>query len=276
MNDVITKSMSGPIDTRAFLRLWMKGEIMKKIGLKLATGLIFAGTLAMSGFIGGVTSGNAQARVIDKTETVDYKLEENYSDSIRNGMYKVNTDNGEYCARGMKNCEKIGQEIRFDTLREAINSLSKGRAYALVWLKGYGKQVLVVPSNTMEKDGKIVATRAAFYTKTHGSHVKFVGELDTQNRDYPIKIKDGVIYTITDVKDCGCFQYVTYLVAPDGSSLMPKDIIESTHDGDKVDGFLRKTNTDNNIEIINSGGYRESDEYRDKYNNAKNIEFNIN
>lgn len=233
---------------------------MKKVGTKIVTGLMFVGALAMTVFAGAAVTGDDHIGATENIETVEYTMEEN---------------DYEYTPKSMRASGKTGWETEFDTFKELIYSLSDGQGYALIWLKGYDKQVLVTTDKMKCVNGKKIATRANFYTKTHGSHVKLVGQLDTMDSGCALKIKDGVIYAPYFKKNMDDWWYETYLVTRDGNSLMSKDYIEC-HLPDFREsyyGVIRETNNDNCVEEI-SGRY--TGVFRGRiyeYDNAQYIEF---
>ncbi|RKM55518.1 hypothetical protein D6853_08115 [Butyrivibrio sp. X503] len=181
---------------------------MKKSGVKVLAGIATAGMLAVTGASGLQTI--AWEMPTEITESVEYKMEENDSSLIS----KAHDETYKYYVCNKK-IYKDPQLV--DTFDKAINVIITNRErYALVNIKGYGKKVLI---HAMEENSDSTETHhIKVYTEQgKGKPLRMVGELKT---NMAIKIKDGVIYA------CNARSYETYLVTPDGRSLVHKDYID--------------------------------------------------
>ncbi len=174
---------------------------MKKKGTQLFISALAAGIVATS----GITSAVTISRNTETTETVEYTMEENaYDNELRNLE---------------KNYLAFEQ---YDSLNQVIQALPKGCGYKIIHSIGYDGDILVVAGSITKINGKNTSNSIHFYTKKHGEHVKCIGHLVTAYRD-PILYKDGIIHT--SYIGASKSAYTTYIVTPDGQSVVKKDDI---------------------------------------------------
>ncbi len=169
---------------------------MKKRGIKLIAGLVTAGMLAATGFVGIQTIGE-----VTTTETIEYEMEENEAGGydLSPVFYPRADDTGYPYLSGLE------------------KSLPKGTRYGRVKMQGYNQPVLVVFPSTNNYYAKL-------YTEKSGRNVRCIGEIRT---NIGIKINNGIIYTLYDNTDTHG-RCMSFLVRSDGDGLVVKDYIDVT------------------------------------------------
>lgn len=197
---------------------------MKRRGVQIATGLIFAGMLAMTGCGSTQSTGDTTAPDTVETETVqevEVPMEQNDS-SLSDSDYL-----GEI---GSISNYKSLEEVRKD-YREHGFEYSK-----YVNVQGCNTMVLAIAMDRIHGDG--VAENVRFYTQKEGDDkVYLAGTLDAHD---PIAITgNGVI-----VANSQHFTFETYFLSQDGTRLEHKDYIETDNEqgGKVIHSYRRNSN----------------------------------
>ena len=210
---------------------------MKRKELKPIAGLLTAGMLAVTGFVGlpAVLS-------IPSLESVDVVMEEN------EGRSSALSDSG--------NKGEVGAVTKFKSLDEVVNSLEKGAGYKYMKIAGYNKDVLAVTPTDEDdqddvagiffRDGKAYARYVIIYSEVSPGKVVCAGALKTGGSGQVFRIdpKTGVIYSTSH------HTFETYFLSPDGSELWHKDFYEDD-DLEKYGtcwGYERATNKEEPVE----------------------------
>lgn len=214
---------------------------MKKRGIKLIAGLVTAGMLAATGFVGIQTIGG-----ITTTETIEYKMEENEAGYDISSIFTKRADNTAY-----------------PYLSGLEKSLPKGTRYVRVNTYGYNKPVLVVFPTDSDSYAKL-------YTEKSGRNVRCIGEIRTNMR---IVINNGIFYTFNDT-DQYRFREMSFYISSDGNGYIVKDYIDATPNGKGCDfyGFFNHDGY-GNADYIN--GYDQGDAvhgwFCKYYNNGQDL-----
>lgn len=169
---------------------------MKKRGIKLIAGLVTAGMLAVTCFVGIQSVGDMTSK------TVMYKMQEN---QVASGF--------DYSPTFIPRSDDTG----YPNLSGLEKSLPKGTRYVRVKMQGYNQPVLVVfhtGSNYY----------AYLYTEKSGRNVRCIGEIRPNTG---IAINNGIIYTVYDNTDTH-LRCMSFLVRSDGDGLVVKDYIDVT------------------------------------------------
>ena len=203
---------------------------MKRRGVQIATGLIFAGMLAMTGC--GSTQSTADTTAPDAVETetvqeVEVPMEQNDS-SLSDSDYL-----GEI---GSISNYKSLEEVRKD-YREHGFEYSK-----YVNVQGCNTMVLAIAMDGIHGDGNgnTVAENVRFYTQKEGSDTVYLaGTLDAH--DAIAITSNGVI-----VANSQHFTFETYFLSQDGTRLEHKDYIEADNEqgGKVIHSYRRNSNRD--------------------------------
>ncbi len=192
---------------------------MKKRALQIATGIAFAGMLALSG-CGSTQSTGAEAPEttdVETVEEVEVPMEENETS----------------CLSGTEGFKEI---TKYNTLEEFERSLSDNAWVAHVYLKGYNGDVMLVdnryenkndpedvvyPREDPESDDPAAnyCSNAKFYTVVDGA-VRCIGRLNPGGSGGDISITDnGIIFATGDEA------IESYLVSKDGKDIVHKDFL---------------------------------------------------
>lgn len=234
---------------------------MKKTGVKIATGMMFAGALAMTSFTGAAVTENAYLATAEKTETVEYKVEENESSL---------TDCGEW--------NGLGSHTSQYSFEDEIKSSGYGVKYAYIKVDGCDKDVLA--ETTWFRDEATIAGysfanyqgiidagngvyQVNFYTQSDDGEIIHAGYVLT-DKNYPVKYKDGIIYAPN------AHSYETYILSDNGRELVHKDYFS---DKDYW-GYTNETNKESNRDekVITKEEY---DKLWENYYNADEIDFSL-
>lgn len=201
---------------------------MKRRGIKLIAGLVTAGMLAATGFVGIQTIGD-----ITTTETIEYEMEENEAGGydLSPVFYPRADDTGYPYLSGLE------------------KSLPKGTRYVRVKMQGYNQPVLVVFPSTNNYYAKL-------YTEKSGRNVRCIGEIYTNNG---IRIYNGVIHT-SYIASQYCFRLITLYVSSDGNGVVIKDNIEAT-----PNGYSGYSNNDGNGHFHKINGGNDGDALVNKF-----------
>ena len=202
--------------------------MMKKRSAQLFICALTVGIATIAG-ITGIAAIKKSAKAI---KTVEYTMPKNL-----NGIYYASkfdepcitiVTNNEY--KNITECDSIGEVVR---------GLPRNLGYKRLYLKGYDGEVLAITDNIKIIDGKNTSHIAFFFTKTHGEHVHFVGRLDTNNTDGPLRKNDGIIYVPES------FQFNAYIVSSDGKSFEKESDISYHPRESSCSGFYHGTNYNN-------------------------------
>ena len=187
---------------------------MKKRVLQIATGIAFAGMLALSGCGSTQTTETVAPETV---EEVEVPMEENETS----------------CLTGAEGFKQI---TNYKTLEEFERSLSDKAWVAHVYVKGYNGDVLLVDNRNENKNDPedVVYPRedpkpdnpatnycsnAKFYTVVDGA-VRCIGRLNPRGSDGDISITDnGIIFATGDEA------IESYLVSKDGKDMVHKDFL---------------------------------------------------
>ena len=178
---------------------------MKKMGVKLIAG-IAAGMLTTAGVFGVAT-----ASQIKGIETVDSKIESNYS-SLTSCEEKAGT------TRGDTDFSEIWE------VTEWAPHANNSDGFALIYVKGFDGAVLVSKQHDDDADKKDGGQYWFFTRKNGEKKVRCAGCLYT-NQD--LRYKDGVIYACNIEAPSVEEAFETYLIAPDGKRIVHKDYVDS-------------------------------------------------
>ena len=201
---------------------------MKRRGVQIATGLIFAGMLAMTGCGSTQSTGDNTAPDTMGTETVqevEVPMEQNDS-SLSDSDY-----NGE-----------IGYVSNYKSLEEVRKAYKENgfNHSTYVNVQGCNIMVLAIAMDGIAKDGNggFTAEDVRFFTQKEGSDTVYLaGTLDAHN---PIAItSNGVI-----VANSQQFTFETYFLSQDGTMLEHKDYIEvdNGQGGKVIHSYRRNSN----------------------------------
>lgn len=167
--------------------------------------------------------------------------------------------------------EEQAGKTAFSSYEELIGYLEKGQGYAYVTLEGYEGQALLVADQTYEFEGSMAAMTASVYLEQNGA-VRFSSAVGGQGTAYPIRWRNGIVYT------AGGHEVCSYFISEETQAVMVKDsVMESIDDDGKASyiGFLREKNDFNHDEAIDT----DADEiFRDKmkeYDDAPVVCFTV-
>lgn len=159
----------------------------------------------------------------------------------------------------------------FSSYEELIGYLEEGQGYAYVTIEGYEGQALLVADQTYEFEGSMAAMAASVYLEQDGM-VRFSSTVGGQGTAYPIRWKNGIVYT------AGGHEVCSYFISEETQAVMVKDSVMESIDGDGTAsyiGFLREKNDFSHDETIDT----DSDEiFRDKmkeYDEATVVSFTV-
>ncbi len=229
---------------------------MKRRGVQIATGLIFAGMLAMTGCGSTQSTGDTTTPDAVETETVqevEVPMEQNES-SLSDSDY----------------LGEIGSISNYKSLEEVRKYYREnGFEYSkYVNVQGCNTMVLAIAMDGIHGDGNgnIVAEDVRFYTQKEGDDkVYLAGTLDAH--DAIAITGNGVI-----VANSQSFTFETYFLSQDGTKLEHKDYIESNNQGGGILHSYRRNSNKEQREYYD-GTQQDLQNY---YNNtaAKYIIFN--
>lgn len=167
--------------------------------------------------------------------------------------------------------EEQAGKTAFSSYEELIGYLEKGQGYAYVTLEGYEGQALLVADQTYEFEGSMAAMTASVYLEQNGT-VRFSSAVGGQGTAYPIRWRNGIVYT------AGGHEVCSYFISEETQAVMVKDsVMESIDDAGTASyiGFLREKNDFNHDEAVDT----DADEiFRDKmkeYDDAPVVCFTV-
>lgn len=176
--------------------------------------------------------------------------------------------------------ERAGKTV-FGSYDEIIDSLKEGEAYALVDIKGYDGQVLLITDYTYDNlDGNMAAIEATPYTVKSDGRVTADSMFVAGGTANPIAIdNDGVVYLgthTTMTKEC----YGTNGTDDVGVMILADvyiDEFDDNGDPSKVGGFIRTENTvvDNDGEDIASDNVAVFGDMYEEYAKANIVNFTV-
>ena len=236
---------------------------MKKRGVQLATGLIFAGMVAMTG------CGSAQTTGAEAPETTGVETEAPATEvaepeaeapaaelSVDTESVDVPMEENESALSGST---QTGTLTKFKNLKEVEQSVTKNQGYAYVNVQGANVSVIAVADSL---DGRNTAESVTFYTKKSGEDkVYCAGKLAAHD---PLQLTDrGII-----IANSQHFTFETYFLSADGRSLEHKDYIEIDNgQGGKVIHSYRRSSNKVSNEYYN-GTQQDFQKY---YNDSVNV-----
>ncbi len=237
---------------------------MKKRGVQLATGLIFAGMVAMTG------CGSAQTTGAEAPETTGVETEAPATEvaepeaeapaaelSVDTESVDVPMEENESALSGSG---ETGTITKFKTLKELEQSLTKKQGFAYLNVQGANASVIAVIDDINGGGTRPVK----FYTKKSGENkVYYAGTLTAH--DFMIS-SNGVIYASLGRT------YETYFLSTDGRSLEHKDYIERGEGEKTKTAYFRENNT--SPKVYRDTSAREfEDMQRQFFDNEKEITF---
>ena len=191
--------------------------------------------------IAGIT-GIATIKGVETTETVEYAMEEN--EAFLTDSYPLNILPEPVIL--IKTNDRVKNITECGSIGEVVRGLPKnsGLGYKRLYIKGYDGEVLAITGKLVKKDEKNTSCCAWFYTKAHGEHVHYVGSLNTNNENSPLRIKDGIINASNE------YTYNTYIMTSDGKKFFEKDAMKINNEH-SIKGFLSDKNDCNNRTYYN-------------------------
>lgn len=235
---------------------------MKKRVLQIATGIAFAGMLALSG------CGSTQTTGAEAPETTDVETVEEVEVPMQ--------ENETSCLTGAEGFKQI---TNYKTLEDFEKSLSSDDWVAHVYLKGYKGDVLLVDNKYENKDepvnvvysrdtsdsddkAKNYCSNAKFYTVVDGA-VRCIGRLNPRGSGGDISITDnGIIFATGDET------IESYLVSKDGKDIVHKDFLNY----DSLWGYYNESN-DPSQKVEFTNDQKLIDKIRTLKDSAKIVEF---
>ncbi len=231
--------------------------MMKKRSAQLFICALTAGIIATASF-----TGIATIKGIETTKTVEYAMEENL-----NGIYydEPNLSLSTYRAPYITiiNDNEYKDITECDSIGEVIRGLPRGLGYKRLYLKGYDGEVLAITDKIEKKDGKNTSYLAFFFTKTHGEHVHYVGTLSTGDKEFPLRIRDGIINSSIEKI------FYTYYMNSNGKEFIKDSAMPTSNDNNK--GFVHGTYYDNTA----SNMHHFNDKLPEETKNTPVIDFEI-
>ncbi|RKM55297.1 hypothetical protein D6853_11300 [Butyrivibrio sp. X503] len=240
---------------------------MKKRGVQLATGLIFAGMVAMTG------CGSAQTTDTEAPETTGVETEAPATEVAEPDLeapaadVPADEDAVEEVEVPMEENEsalsgsgETGTITKFKTLKELEQSLTKKQGFAYLNVQGANASVIAV-IDAINGGG----TRPVkFYTQKSGENkVYYAGTLTAH--DFMIS-RNGVIYASLGRT------YETYFLSTDGRSLEHKDYIERGEGEKTKTAYFRENNT--SPKVYRDTSAREFEDMQRQFlDNEKEIKF---
>lgn len=237
---------------------------MKKRGVQLATGLIFAGMVAMTG------CGSAQTTGAEAPETTGVETEAPATEvaepeaeapaaelSVDTESVDVPMEENESALSGSA---QTGTLTKFKNLKEVEQSVTKNQGYAYLNVQG-AKVAVIAVIDDISGGG---ARAMSFYTKKDGEDkVYFAGTLTAK---YRMINGSGIILA------CANYTYETYFLSPDGTKLEHKDYVERGEGEYCKTAYFRKNNT--SPQEYRTASSLELDALqRDFFNNGQDITF---
>ena len=229
---------------------------MKKRIAQIATGIIFAGMLVLTGCGSTQTTGTEAA----KTSSAETEVVEEVEVSVEETEVSSLTET-----------EKYKTVTQYTTFEDFEKSLGDDKMVAYIYSRGYKGAVLLVADKEVVYDredftkdpAKNYCNEARFYTVVDGV-VRCIGRLNPMGSAGDISVTDnGVIFATGNHK-----AYESYLVSADGMDIVHKDFLYF----DSGWGYYTESNDlSQQVEFENDKYYM--DKIENLRNNAKIVEF---
>ncbi|SFU69852.1 hypothetical protein [Butyrivibrio sp. INlla21] len=221
---------------------------MRRKGMKIFAG-IAAAMLAVTGLVGAVTK--AQVQGIETVETTEYKVEKNESSLTK-------SDNSPTKGREELGISEISEIPKLKDHADNVVGFSQ-----ILYSKCFDGVVIVSEQkNYIYPEGG----QYWFFTRKNGEKkVRCAGYLCT-NQD--LRYKDGVFYACNIEGPDEEEAFETYLISPDGKSIVHKDYVNSD-----LWGFTNDSNIESKRVAFEGDLYDYYDLWDIYYNKAKDVVF---